>query len=122
MIKLDKQVTVFVPEKDNEGNKLDFTEQINGIIATVGGETVTPAQGYWVSNTDGSLMVDLMNLVSFNYQAESGKDSHMNDRIKEFIQAILAIGKQEGVSVKIDGTLYIVSNVGDVEELADLLN
>ena len=112
MIKLENSVKVLVPETNNDGVKVDFSSEIKTVINAVGGATTYSARGSWVENN--KLYTDNINVVQFNC------DEFDNDTVKvisELIYAIFSRAEQLAVSVEINGVLYILESVDDIEKL-----
>lgn len=112
MIKLSNNIKVIVPVTNNDGVKVDLTSEISGAVNVIGGATTYPARGNWVEN--GKLYTDTVNVVQFNCDEF---DSDTVKVISELIYAIFNRAEQLAVSVEINGTLYILESVDDIEKL-----
>ena len=109
MIKLDNVVEVFIPEADNEGKKIESIHIEGGIrraTQAVGGVTITEAVGGWVSTYKGALMKDDIKIYQWFYEETSR--AVLIRAIKSIIAGLIREGGQEAVSIKVNGTLYIV--------------
>ena len=112
MIKYDNSVKVLVPVTNNDGVKVDLGSEIAGAVNVIGGATTYPARGSWVEN--GKLYTDSINVVQFN----CGEfDNDIIKVISELIYAIFKRAEQLAVSVEINGTLYILESIEDIEKL-----
>lgn len=112
MIKLENTIKVFVPLTTNDGVKVDLSSEIAAAVKVVGGATTYSARGSWVD--DNKLYTDNINVMQLNC------DEFDNDTIKvisELIYAIFNRAEQLAVSVEINGVLYILESVNDIEKL-----
>lgn len=112
MIKLENSIKVLVPETNNDGAKVDFGYEIKTVIDAVGGATTYAARGSWVEK--GKLYTDSIDVVQFNCD-EFDKDT--TRAISDLIRAIFIKAEQLAVSVEINGTLYILDSIDDIEKL-----
>lgn len=112
MIKYDTSVKVLVPVTNNDGVKVDLSSEIAGAVNVIGGATTYPARGSWVENN--KLYTDSMNVVQFNC---SGFDDDIVKVLSELIYAIFNRAEQLAVSVEINGVLYILESVDDIQQL-----
>lgn len=112
MIKLSNSIKVFVPATNNDGVKVDLNPEIKAALNVIGGATTYAARGNWVEK--GNLYTDTVNLVQFNCDEF---DSDTVKVISELIYAIFNRAEQLAVSVEINGTLYILESVDDIEKL-----
>lgn len=112
MIKLSNNIKVFVPVTNNDGVKVDLGSEVSGAVNVIGGATTYPAKGNWVEN--GKLYADNVNVVQFNCDEF---DSDTVKVISELVYAIFTRAEQLAVSVEINGVLYILESVDDIEKL-----
>lgn len=127
MMTIKNKVEIIVPQKDNNGNEISspgIKEAVNKATKIAGGNTISQVKGQWWSDDEQRIMED----DNLNIEWFYNKDMEdVNDR-QNFIQAISKIARQlivfyqqEAVSIKIDGTLYIV-DYNDLEFLSCELN
>jgi len=112
MLKLANNVKVFIPEADNDGNAINLSTELNQAVAVVGGSTEFKALGEWVDNNQ--LYADNMRVVQFNAPQLT---TEIKQVLNTLVSAIFTKGKQLGVSVEVNGVLYILENVTEVNEL-----
>lgn len=123
MLKLQNKVEIIVPQKDNNGIEISspaIKEAVNKATKIAGGNTITEVKGQWWSDDEQRIMED----DNLNIEWYYSKDMEDVEDRQSFIQAISKITRQlivfygqEAISIKIDGTLFIV----DFEDL-DFLN
>lgn len=112
MIKLENTIKVFVPVTNNDGVKVDLNPEIKSALTVIGGATTYSARGNWVD--DNKLYTDNINVMQFNCDEF---DSDTIKVISELIFAIFSRAEQLAVSVEINGVLYILESVDDIEKL-----
>ena len=112
MIKLVNTIKVFVPVTNNDGVKVDLSSEISAAVNAIGGATTYPARGSWVENN--KLYADDINVMQFNCEEFDGDTVKV---ISELIYSIFNRAEQLAVSVEINGTLYILESVDDIEKL-----
>jgi len=112
MIKLSNSIKVLVPVTNNDGVKVDLTSEISGAVNVIGGATTYEARGNWVENN--KLYTDTVNVMQFNCDEF---DSDTVKVINELVYAIFTRAEQLAVSVEINGVLYILGSVDDIEKL-----
>lgn len=117
MIKLENSVTVYVPKENNEGNVLNFDNQLNFLTSLFGGATTTTAEGRWVDD-NGKAYADRLDLVQFNY---SEATPYIVTTLMNTIVTIIRQGEQLAVSVNINGTLYIFENTDSTRSILGTL-
>lgn len=119
MIKLNNVVEVFIPKADNEGNKIEnfhIDESVKKMTKLVGGATVYEAKGEWISQVKAEAneqftsvqdrtMQDDIKIYQWYY--EKAGIIHMR-YIRRIVKALILDEGQEAVSIKVNGTLYIV--------------
>lgn len=117
MLKLNNSVAIYLMKKDND--KKDLSKLNNDIIKNLssafGGCTVVNGQGYWVD--DNTLYKDDNIIAKCNYSDLSNgmKNAFLSAIKDEFEKA-----QQLAVSVELNGELYILENIQDIEELSKL--
>lgn len=114
MFKLTNKIEIIIPKQDNNGIEIDnstIREGLEKITKIAGGCTTTDVKGYWYSDDEQRIMQD----DNINYEWYYDKD--MQDVIDKqnllhglsIITSILIEQyNQEAVSIKIDGSLYII--------------
>ena len=112
MLKLENSIKVFVPVKNNNGVKVDFSRELKGAVSVIGGSTTYPFRGNWVEG--GKLYNDAMNVVQFNC---GGFDNDNVEVLNNLIRAIFTKAEQLAVSVEVNGTLYILESTNDIKDL-----
>lgn len=118
MLKLNNSVSIYLMKKDND--KKDLSRLNNYIIKNLssafGGATVVDGQGYWVNND--TLYKDDNIIVTCNYSelSKEMKNIFLNATKLEFEK-----GKQLAVSVELNGKLYILENLSDIEKLNKII-
>lgn len=112
MIKLSNSIKVFVPVTNNDGAKVDFTSEITAVIGAVGGATTYPATGSWLDG--GKLYTDNIKVVQFNAVE---LDSKAILSIDSLVRAIFIKAEQLAASVEVNGVLYTLESVDDIEKL-----
>ena len=117
MLKLNNSLSIYLMKKDND--KKDLSKLNNDIIKNLssafGGATVVDGQGYWVDND--ALYKDDNIIVKCNY---SDLSSEMKNTFLKAIKLEFEKGKQLAVSVELNGELYILENLSDIEKLSKL--
>jgi hypothetical protein len=108
-MKLASKVTVYVPATMDVNKETDNTEQVEQTAKVLsecfGGATVTPAVGYYVSNT-GELVTEKTTVV-FAYADTDA----LNKNVVRVIQRCVDIKremKQESVGLEINGEMYFI--------------
>jgi hypothetical protein len=112
MIKLENTIKVFVPATTNDGVKVDLSSEISAAVKVIGGATTYSARGNWVD--DNKLYTDNINVMQFNTM---DFDKDVIRVISELVYAIFNRAEQLAVSVEINGVLYILESVNDIEKL-----
>lgn len=114
MMKFNHEVTIHAMDLNNEGRTIAYTQKaIEKLFALkIGGYTSTRADGGWFEN--GKLYKDPQKLISFN----CGK---IDDNVKNVVYQALKIefkqAEQLSVSIEIDGTLFILANLSEFNQL-----
>jgi len=112
MIKLSNNIKVLVPATTNDGVKVDLSSEISAAVKVIGGATTYSARGNWVD--DNKLYTDNINVMQFNTM---DFDKDVIRVISELVYAIFNRAEQLAVSVEINGVLYILESVNDIEKL-----
>lgn len=110
MLKLDKTVSITVPQFKNDGSAMssEVFKRMDDITKQFGGVTVTEAVGHWF-NDDGVKHID-KNMV-YEWNAGDVDDVHeAMSRIMLGILGLLNAGEQEAVFFKLGTTAYIYDN------------
>lgn len=123
MFKLENKIEVIVPKHDNNGVEIDdkrIQEYVNSITMIAGGCTITDIRGQWYSEDEQRIMEDLNTNFDWYYTKDSAK--FMTVELKGIVRRLIEVYGQEAISIKVNGTLYIVDQ-SDIEELhTTLLN
>lgn len=130
MFKLQNKVEIIVPKEDNNGVEIDdltIREELETITKIAGGCTTTDVKGQWWSDDEQRIMQD--NNTNFEWYYNKGMED-VNDQqgllkgLSTITRVLVLKYNQEAVSIKINGTLYIVdeSDLGFLSyELYDLM-
>lgn len=116
MMKFEHTVTIHAMQFNNDGRSIEYTQKaIERLFALkIGGYTSTNANGGWFEN--GILYKDPQKLISFNC-------GDINDNVKAVIYQALKIefeqAEQLSVSLEINGTLYILEDLSEFNQLWD---
>lgn len=123
MFKLQNKVEIIIPKEDNNGQEIAdkrIKEYVNSVTMEAGGCTITEIKGQWYSEDEKRIMEDNNLNLEWYYTQDSAK--FMTVELKGIVRRLIEVYGQEAVSVKINGTLYIVDS-SDIEELhTTLLN
>lgn len=119
MIILNNQLKIFMMQKDNDGRDLSdlnakakkqLTQAFNGL-------TITNAEGTWIDGDQ--LYIDKSYIYSCSY---SGKlTATQTSAVIDVIKDELNKGKQQAVSIMLNGTLYIL-DAGDLDNFKEILS
>lgn len=113
MMTLKNKVEIIVPQKDNNGIEISspaIKESVITITKIVGGCSITEIKGQWWSDDEQRIMED----DNLNIEWYYSKDMDVKDKeilaieLGRIIDILVMEYDQEGVSVKINGTLYII--------------
>ena len=114
MFKLQNKVEIIVPKEDNNGVEIDnllIREELESITKIVGGCTTTDVKGQWWSDDEQRIMQDN----NINFEWYYNKDMQdVNDQqgllkgLSTITRILITEYGQEGISIKINGTLYII--------------
>ena len=114
MFKLQNKVEIIVPQYDNEGNEISspaIKEAVNNATKICGGCSITEIKGQWYSDNEQRIMQD--NNTNFEWYYDKDMED-VNDQ-QGLLKGLSTISRiliteygQEGISIKINGTLYIV--------------
>lgn len=123
MFKLQNKVEIIVPKEDNNGKEINdkrIQEYVNSITMEAGGCTITEIKGQWYSEDEKRIMEDNNLNLEWYYMQDNAK--FMTVELKGIVSRLIEIYEQEAISIKVNGTLYIVDQ-SDIEELhTTLLN
>lgn len=123
MFKLQNKVEIIVPKEDNNGVEIAdrrIKEYVNSITMEAGGCTITEIKGQWYSEDEKRIMEDNNLNLEWYYMPDSAK--FMTVELKGIVRRLIEVYGQEAISIKVNGTLYIVDQ-SDIEELhTTLLN
>lgn len=110
MLKLDKSISITVPQFKNDGSAMssEVFKRMDDITKQFGGVTVTEAVGHWF-NDDGEKHVDTNLLYEWNVGDVDDVHEAMS-RIMLGILGLLNAGEQEAVFFKLGTTAYIYDN------------
>ena len=127
MFKLQNKVELIVPKQDNNGVEIDnlaIREELENITKICGGCTTTDVKGQWWSDNEERIMED----DNLNLEWYYDKDMQdVNDQqgllhgLSTITRILITEYGQEGISIKIDGILYIVDK-SDLNFLSYELN
>ena len=127
MLKLQNKVEIIVPKEDNNGVEIDnlaIREELENITKICGGCTTTDVKGQWWSDNEERIMED----DNLNLEWYYDKDMQdVNDQqgllhgLSTITRILITEYGQEGISIKIDGILYIVDK-SDLNFLSYELN
>ena len=114
MFKLENKVELIVPKEDNNGVDIDnlvIREELESITKIVGGCTTTDVKGQWWSDNEQRIMQD--NNTNFEWYYDKDMQD-VNDQqgilkgLSTITRILITEYGQEGISIKINGTLYII--------------
>lgn len=108
-VKLDSRVSVYVPSTTDTDKPADNREQVEKVAAKLsamfGGATATEARGYWCSQSAG-LVGEGVTIV-YSAATPEAVQEHAAE-VVQLCRQIKEDMRQEGVSLDVDGTLYII--------------
>lgn len=114
MFKLENKVELIVPQADNEGKEISnptIKQSVNNITKIAGGCTITEIKGQWYSDIEERVMED-NNLNLEWYYDKDMEDVNDQQGLLHGLSTIASVlifkYNQEAVSIKINGTLYII--------------
>lgn len=123
MFKLKNKVEIIVPKEDNNGVEIAdkrIKEYVNSITMEAGGCTITEIKGQWYSEDEKRIMED--NNLNLEWYYIPDRAKFMTVELKGIVRRLIEVYGQEAISIKVNGTLYIVDQ-SDIEELhTTLLN
>lgn len=110
MLKLDKTISITVPQFTNDGGAMrtEVFQRLDAITKHFGGVTITEAVGHWF-NDDGVKHID-KNMV---YEWNVGNVDDVGEAMSRIMLGILSLlnaGEQEAVFFKLGQTAYIYDN------------
>lgn len=121
MFKLQNKVELIVPREDNNGVEIDnlaIRVALETITKIAGGCTATDVKGQWWSDDEQRIMQD--NNINFEWYYD--KDMEDNDKeilsieLGRIIDILIMEYDQEGISIKLNNVLYIIS-MEDIDTL-----
>jgi hypothetical protein len=106
---LKNRIAVYCPTCNGDGKaipnaQLLVTEILAQLSRLFGGATATPSQGAWI-NDDGKLILENVTIV-YSFAAELG--GAVIDSVVALCEKIKVDGKQEVVSLEVNGELFFV--------------
>lgn len=116
MFKAEHKIMIHAMQFNNEGRSIEYTQKaIEKLFALkIGGYTSTNATGGWFEQ--GKLYVDPQKLISCSCE-------EINENVKSVVYQALKIefeqAEQISVSIEIDGTLYILDDLSEFNQLWD---
>ena len=114
MFKLQNKVEIIVPKEDNNGVEIDnlaISLELENITKIAGGCTSTDVKGQWWSDDEQRIMQD--NNTNFEWYYNKDMED-VNDQqgllkgLSTITRILITEYGQEGISIKINGTLYII--------------
>ena len=111
MFKLQNKIELIVPQYDNEGNEISSAPiklAIKQATRTVGGNTITPVKGQWWSEDEERIMQDDNLNIEWYYDLNDMDRELFASAIAKIIRQLIIFHEQEAVSLKLNGTLYII--------------
>ena len=114
MFKLQNKVEIIVPKEDNNGVEIDnlaISLELENITKIAGGCTSTDVKGQWWSDDEQRIMQD--NNTNFEWYYDKDMED-VNDQqgllkgLSTITRILITEYGQEGISIKINGTLYII--------------
>ncbi|VEV89568.1 hypothetical protein [Staphylococcus phage Stab22] len=114
MFKLQNKVEIIVPKEDNNGVEIDnlaIRLELENITKIVGGCTSTDVKGQWWSDDEQRIMQD--NNTNFEWYYDKDMEDVNNQQgllkgLSTITRILITEYGQEGISIKINGTLYII--------------
>lgn len=123
MFKLQNKIEIIIPKEDNNGVEIAdkrIKEYVNSVTMEAGGCTITEVKGQWWSDDEKRIMEDENLNLEWYYMQDSAK--FMTVELAGIVRRLIEVYEQEAISIKVNGTLYIVDQ-SDIEELhTTLLN
>lgn len=117
MFELQNRVEIIIPKQDNNGVEISdkrITEYVNSVTMEAGGCTITDVKEQWYSEDEKRIMEDNNLNLEWYYMQDSAK--FMTVELKGIVRRLIEVYGQEAISVKVNGTLYIIDQ-SDIEEL-----
>ncbi|VEV88442.1 hypothetical protein [Staphylococcus phage Stab21] len=109
MFKLQNKVEIIVPKEDNNGVEIAdkrIKEYVNSITMEAGGCTITEIKGQWYSEDEKRIMED--NNLNLEWYYIPDRAKFMTVELKGIVRRLIEVYGQEAISIKVNGTLYIV--------------
>ena len=110
MLKLDKTISITVPQFMNDGSAMrtEVFQRLDAITKQFGGVTITEAVGHWFDD-NGVKHID-KNMV-YEWNVGDVEDASLSmSRVMLGILSLLNAGEQEAVFFKLGTTAYIYDN------------
>ncbi len=117
MFKLQNKIEIIIPKEDNNGVEIAdkrIKEYVNSVTMEAGGCTITEIKGQWYSEDEKRIMEDNNLNLEWYYMQDNAK--FMTVELKGIVRRLIEVYGQEAISVKVNGTLYIIDQ-SDIEEL-----
>ena len=110
MLKLDKTISITVPQFMNDGGAMrtEVFQRLDAITKQFGGVTITEAVGHWF-NDNGIKHIDKNMVYEWNVGDVEDVPEAMS-RVMLGILSLLNAGEQEAVFFKLGQTAYIYDN------------
>ena len=110
MLKLDKSISITVPQFKNDGGVMahEVYKRMDDLTKHFGGVTVTQAVGHWFSD-EGIKHVDTNSIYEWNVGNVEDAALSMG-RVMLGILSLLNAGEQDAVFFKLGATAYIYDN------------
>ena len=114
MLKLQNRIEIIIPQQDNNGKEISsntINDEVSTITKICGGCTTTDVKGQWWSDFEERIMQD--NNTNFEWYYDKDMQD-VNDQqgilkgLSTITRILITEYGQEGISIKINGTLYIV--------------
>lgn len=117
MIKLNNKIEIIVPKEDNEGKAINspaINNAVNKLTEIFGGCTVSEVKGMWIMD-NGSVAHDNNTNYEWYYNVMDIKE--VKTWLHMIVYQLINNYGQEAVSVKINNTLYILEQSGEIFEI-----
>lgn len=114
MFKLQNKVELIVPKEDNNGVEISskaIKESVNNATKICGGCSITEIKGQWYSEDENRIMEDNNLNLEWYYDKDMEDVNDQQGLLKglsTITRILITEYGQEGISIKINGTLYIV--------------
>lgn len=114
MFKLENKVELIVPQADNEGREISnptIKQAVNNTTFICGGCSITEIKGQWYSEDEQRIMEDDNLNLEWCYDKDIlhvEEQQSLAHGLTTIIEILITEYGQEGISIKINGTLYII--------------